>query len=463
MIRSRRRFLKQAGAVAIGFSGLRAFVACSSGDRLDPSLIAAGFGPLKSDPDKVLDLPDQFVCRVISKMGDRMADGLLVPAAADGMATFEGPDGTTLLLRNHEVNVETPPEYGPFGDSNQLVSKVESSRIYDAGADPAIGPCLGGVTTLVYDTRRQEVVREFLSLAGTLRNCAGGPTPWGTWVTCEESVERAGGACAKDHGYNFEVAAFAQPALVEPIPLRAMGRCNHEAIAVDPNSGILYQTEDRPDGLLYRFICNTPGNLRDGGRLQAMAAVGRPSLDVRNWEEQTVAVGESLDVRWIDLEDVESPEDNLRDQGFAQGCMRFARGEGMWWGDDSAYFACTNGGSTRTGQIWRYRPSPAEGSPEEDRIPGRLELFIEPNQGKLIENADNLTVAPWGDLIVCEDSGGDDRILGVTPEGKIYTLAHNPYHNSEFAGAVFSPDGSTLFVNIQFAGLTLAITGPWTS
>jgi len=101
--------------------------------------------------------------------------------------------------------------------------------------------------------------------------------------------------------------------------------------------------------------------------------------------------------------------------------------------------------------------------PRESLLVARGDGFVvvEPNDGDLVKNADNLTVAPWGDLIVCEDRDGREvRLVGVTPRGELYTLANN-HRRSEFAGACFSPDGSTLFVNIQHRGLTLAIHGPW--
>ena len=298
----------------------------------------------------------------------------------------------------------------------------------------------------------------------------GGPTPWGSWITCEEASDREGENrvdgervfCQKDHGYNFEVPATSGIQLQAAVPLKAMGRFRHEAVAVDPETGIVYQTEDTDDGLIYRFIPNVKGQLSKGGRLQALAVVERPSLDTRNWEatpamrpRQTVAV------RWIDVEDVESPQDDLRLRGFAAGAARFARGEGMWYVKGEIFFACTSGGHAKLGQIWRYTPSAKEGSSEETQTPGTLELFVEPNDSNLVVNADNLTAAPWGDLIVCEDRSGDDvRLVGVTPEGQLYTFANNNA-NTEFAGATFSPDGSTLFVNLQHTGQTLAITGPW--
>ncbi len=239
-----------------------------------------------------------------------------------------------------------------------------------------------------------------------------------------------------------------------------MGRFRHEAIAIDPETGIVYQTEDKDDGLIYRFIPNEPGKFVKGGKLQALRIVdGR--RDTRNWGDEQVKVRERLKVDWIDMEDVEAPEDDLRMRGYDKGAALFARGEGMWRGEDGVYFACTSGGKKEIGQIWRYIPSTFEGTGEEVNESGILELFIEPNDSELIKNADNLTIAPWGDLIVCEDrSGGVVRLVGITPQGRFYTFANHHKH-TEFAGVCFSPDGTTLFVNMQRAGLTLAITGPF--
>jgi len=308
-----------------------------------------------------------------------------------------------------------------------------------------------------------EVEKSWLSLAGTLRNCAGGPTPWGTWVTCEEIVIPSGNGYSKGHGYNFEVPATDQVNLVEPIPLKAMGQFNHEAICVDPRTGIVYQTEDAHDGLIYRFIPNEKGNLVKGGRLQALAIKGQKSVSTRNWKEDkgTFAKNEKIAVEWIDMPNAELvPDDDLRIRGFKNGATKFARGEGMWFGNNEVYFACTSGGRSKTGQIFRYLPSTDEGTPAEANNPGQLELFLEPNDTDLLKYCDNLTVAPWGDIILCEDRK-HPRVVGVTKEGDIYHLAESVYLESEFAGGVFSPSGKTYFVNIQHAGLTLAIQGPW--
>ncbi|MDX1568615.1 MAG: DUF839 domain-containing protein, partial [Longimicrobiales bacterium] len=475
---SRRAFLKSAGAATLGFAGLARGLAAheaglaaaglprvrSGGDlRRDSRLRqdGPGFGPLQPDPAELLDLPSGFSYRVFSVGGERMDDGLFVPRRHDGMAAFPAEDGLTLLVRNHEVEHDADPREGAFGPENELLNGFDSGLFFDPGTEDH-GPALGGTTNLLYDTRDQRLVEHRLSLVGTLRNCAGGPTPWGTWITCEESVQRAEDGFARDHGYAFEVPAVMPPRLERPEPLRALGRFYREAVAVHPETGIVYQTEDRGDGLFYRFVPETPGDLRAGGRLQALAVTGHHEMWTQNWGRvRRVDMGEVLDVHWVDLGDPENPEDDLRERGASLGAARFARAEGIWYASDGVYIACTNGGEARRGQIWRYRPSPREGSPGETRDPPRLELFLEATRSSLLRRADNLTMAPWGDLVVCEDGFGTDSLVGVTPEGDQYLIARNARSSGELAGSVFSPDGTTLFVNLQREALTVAITGPW--
>lgn len=456
---SRKNFLKQASALTLGFSGLHILSSCATSEKGTHGMITDPFGPLQPDSNGLLNLPEGFSYRIISTFGDRMDDGLWVPHRPDGMAAFPGPDGLTILIRNHEVNAAKGGAESAFGEDFALTDRLESNEFYDPGQDH--NPGQGGTTTILYDTENQKVVREFLSLAGTLRNCAGGPTPWNSWLTCEEIVSNPDDVYAKRHGYVFEVPATAEISRAKPIPIKEMGRFNHEAVAVDPLSNVIYLTEDDSEGLLYRFIPDTAGQLLNGGTLQALAVYERPGLDTRNWESRTVEVGEKLQTEWIDVADVDSPDDDLRFRGFRDGAARFARGEGMWYGNDGVYFACTNGGPKELGQIWKYTPSPAEAAPGEEDDPGKLELFVESMDSTIIENADNLTVAPWGDLIVCEDTGEKQDLNGITPRGEVYKLGRNAKSNSELAGATFSPDGSTLFMNIQHSGLTMAITGPW--
>ena len=457
----RRSFLLLAAATTGGFIGLHR---AAGANGLSFSNAEEGYGRLIPDPAGILDLPEGFSHRIISRWGEEMDDGLLVPHEHDGMAAFDGGPGRTILVRNHEIGVDSDLGYGAFGPNLERLGLVDRSKFFDPGSGDR--PVLGGTTTIVYNQKSGAVERHFLSLAGTGRNCAGGPTPWKSWITCEEWTQLADESCAMDHGWCFEVPATDQIGLAEPRPLRGLGRFHHEAIAVAPDGRCVYLTEDRNDGLLYRFVPDRPGRLAEGGRLQALAVQGRPSIDLRNWidpatETPIVQSAARLPVAWIDLDETDSPKDDLRFRGFEAGAARFARGEGMWTGRDEILFACTTGGVARIGQIWKYRPSPSEGLDGEADAPGTLELSIEATEGGIIENADNLTIAPWGDLFVCEDGPPGNGLVRISPDGAVSRFAMNRVSGSELAGACFSPDGRTLFVNIQHQGLTVAIDGPW--
>lgn len=470
---TRRHFMARASAYAAAFGGLQRALGSGEGGRGRWPTAGPGYGPLVEDPEGLIDLPEGFSYTVFSRTGERMDDGLLVPGAHDGMAAFAGPDGLTLIVRNHELEL-SQIALGPFGADGARPDGIGPSRLFDGGVRITDAPAgvrvpehavasPGGTTTLVYDTkptregRAGALVQHSLSLAGTERNCAGGPTPRNTWISCEETVVKAGTGRARDHGYCFEVAASAEMGLVDPTPLREMGRFNHEACATDPATGIVYQTEDRQDGLLYRFIPDDRDVLSRGGVLQALVVRGRKGLDTRSWKERTIEPGERVGLDWVTLDEVGSPLDDLRYRGFERGAARFARGEGMWYGGGAVYFVCTSGGSAKKGQVWKLVPDGADDV---------LELFIECAHPGPMENPDNITVAPWGDLILCEDEAsfnadGVQRLCGVTPGGEVYVLGRNRLNRSEFAGATFSPDGTTLFVNIQRPGMTLAIAGPW--
>ncbi|HEX8214458.1 MAG TPA: alkaline phosphatase PhoX [Allosphingosinicella sp.] len=449
---SRRNFNLGLGSAA--FAGL-ALSGCASSPRGAWQGVVTGYGPLVPDPAKLLDLPPGFSYRIISRLGDRMDDGHVVPDRADGMGSFRLDSRRMALVRNHELQAKHR-DSGPFrGGAGQGVPA------FDRAADGQ--PLPGGTTTIVLDYRTGRVEAQYLSLAGTIRNCAGGTTPWGSWLTCEEDVSRAGSGLGQDHGWVFEVPA-ARRGLTEPVPLKAMGRFNHEAAAVDPRTGIVYQTEDREDGLFYRFLPNVRGQLARGGRLQALAfADPAQAADSRNWGGITFPLGTSRKVRWVDMDLVESPGDDLRTRGHAEGGVLFARGEGIHFGDGEVFFCCTSGGAAKLSQIFRYRPSRQEGQATEKSAPGTIELFVESTHPSMLNFGDNIVVAPNGHLVVCEDQYGlspDNHLRGVTPQGALYDLGRLRAA-TELAGACFSPDGAIMFVNVYSPAKTLAITGPW--
>lgn len=445
MAHSRRRFLMLAGATTAGTvmaSPLQMLYArIANGQPIQ----AEGYGPLVPDPNGLLDLPQGFRYNFFSRTGDKMSDGNPVPGDHDGMAAFSGPNNSTILVRNHELSPEQKP----------AVPGIK----YDPSAT-------GGTTTLIVGPNRK-LIRDYGSLAGTYRNCAGGPTPWGSWVSCEENTSTPetndpadpANNVTKRHGYNFEVPSQASGP-VEPVPLVAMGRFNHEAIAVDPNTGIVYETEDRGDSLFYRFIPHQPKNLSQG-RLEALKIKEMPQAITK----AGFPVGKPMEVEWVPIENPDPATDTAQDgtptpesvraQGFAKGAAQFTRGEGTWYGNNEIYFICTDGGEAGFGQVWRYQPGP------DPRQGGTITLFVEPNNPEILDGPDNITVAPFQDLIICEDGEAEQFVRGVTPEGQLYTFARNAINDKEFAGACFSPDGQTMFLNIQNPGITFAIWGPW--
>ncbi len=434
----RRQFLN---VTASAFAALAAS-GCTTGARVGAGATGAvGYGPLVPDPQGLLDLPKGFSYRVVSRLGDAMDDGLTVPDKADGMGCFDLGNGKIALVRNHEL----VPTDGSGGNIPAGFDKIDGKVVMP-----------GGTTTIVLDAATLAVEQQYRSLAGTIRNCAGGTTPWGSWLTCEEAVVSPSDRNAQAHGWVFEVPADAGR-LVDAVPLKAMGRFNHEAAAVDPRTGIVYMTEDRGDSLLYRFIPKVPGKLAQGGKLQALVLEGGPA-DSRNWDGADMAVGTMHAASWIELDDVEAPEDDLRTRGAAAGAVVFARGEGIHMGEGELYFCCTNGGAAKLGQVFRLRPGKAGG-------PDALSLFYESTSPDQFNYGDNLTVAENGHLVVCEDQYTDvvdNHLRGITPDGIAYPLARLRVQ-TEPAGACFSPDGKVLFVNSYSPTVTLAITGPWIS
>ena len=453
MTLSRKEFLKNVSIVTLGFTSFSKLVAANS---VVKKIIKNN--ALIPDSKGIINLPYGFTYDIVSKHEDEMDDGLTVPDAADGMACFKGEGDNVILIRNHELGhlpllQNSLWEKNPFGKNQSKYMKKNSKRFYDIKRNKT--ECFGGTTTIVYNTKTKKVEKQFLSLAGTLVNCSGGPTPWGTWISCEETVKKAKGRITKNHGYNFEVDVSEKIKLSNPVPLKSMGRFRHEAIAIDPHRGFVYQTEDREDGLFYRFIPKVKQKLKKGGRLQALSISGSEGLDCTNWKNENFSVGESMKVKWIDMDDVESSKDDLRVRGRNKGCAFFARGEGLWYANDYVYFTSTTGGKEKRGQIWRYKHK-KDGNNE-----GLLELFFESTNKDILNMPDNITVAPWGDLILSEDGKGHDRIVGINMKGEPYNIAKNILNKSEFAGACFSPDKKILFVNIYRPTLTLAITGPW--
>ena len=305
---SRKKFLQDLSYISLGivsFSNM--LMAAEAGN-----LILKNLAPIENDPNGILKLMKGFSYTVISEKGQLMSDGLTVPDYADGMASFAGSNGHIVLIRNHEIgrfkSIEKILDKNPVYKNSNYINK-NKSLIYDTGEN---GPCCGGTSTIVYNPKTRKVENEYMSLLGTLVNCAGGVTPWGTWISCEETVDTKGNSLIKNHGYNFEVTPYEHTKLNNAIPLKAMGRFRHEAVAIDPKTSIAYQTEDRDDGLIYRFIPNVKEKYWKGGKLQALIIQNNNSNDTRNWKKQNFIKNKLYKMSWIDLDDIDNPKDDMR-------------------------------------------------------------------------------------------------------------------------------------------------------
>ncbi|MER7110784.1 alkaline phosphatase PhoX [Streptomyces sp. NPDC000229] len=448
---TRRQILAGTGASVAGIAFTGAFSELFAGTAAARG--HAGYGALVPDPAGLLDLPRGFRYKVLSREGDPLRSGEgRVPGNHDGMGAFAGRRGRVHLVRNHE---------------NRASAALGVPTVRGLTYDPA---AKGGCTAIELDGRNN-VLGERVAIAGTAVNCSGGLTPWGTWLTCEETEDKAGtNGYTKDHGFVFEVHP-ADPLRTGAVPLTAMGRFQHEAIAVDPRNGIVYETEDafqKPFGLFYRFLPNRPlggtGSLRAGGALEAMRVPGVPDLSAI---QEPGATFEGIE--WVPVPDSQARQTPIRLQDFGpKGITHAQKLEGCYWGGRSVYFvssfarAAEGSAADHYGQVWKYEPHRRRltlvvvfGPSSDIQLPG--------------ESPDNICLAPSGGLMVCEDGNGAQHVYGLTKRGEVYEMARGAQNIGtpqepewgEFAGVTFSPDGETMYVNCYTPGTTFAVTGPW--
>ena len=455
---TRRDLLRTGAAGTLGIVVTGSVAAIAAPEAAAQVSRDAGYGPLVPDPAGLLALPAGFSYQVVAQSGvTKLDSGEPTPSDPDGTACFRDGRRGFVLINNHEIGGGEP-----FG------VPTLAGLTYDPGAH-------GGTTNVVTDANGKRV-GEYVSLAGSHNNCAGGRTPWNTWLTCEETEQRAGGVFQKDHGYVFEVDAFDRQANQSPVPLKFLGRYSHEAVAVDPGTSTIYLTEDAnaPHGLYYRWT--PPKHFRGGkgalrklalsaggataGKLQAMSCF-KGSKHIADLAEATQP-GTTYRVEWVDVPDRDATTVSVRNQFSADEVTGSRKLEGAYWGDGGAYFVASFARNAdgsineHDGQVWFYDPS--------CRTITLKTIFgvnPDPTKDTDYDGPDNITVDPHGGLILAEDGEGLSHLVGVTAQGKPYALARNELNESEFTGPTFTPDGHILFANIQAPGHVFAITGPW--
>lgn len=485
-----RRSLLGATATAgvLAATGLPAFAAPAAGQGpAKQAAKAAGQRLLSTlaDNGKVA-LPQGFRAWRVGTIGvedllsDRNGSPIgTTPSKLDGTGAFDYAGGIR-LVRNHECRADT-----------DVTVPLVAGTVYDAG----IATGMGGNTVVELDASGR-FKQQWVALSGTIRNCAGGETPWGSWLACEEDTTKAGteiirggkswGTTQKDHGYVFEVFPDVV-AQQSPLPIKAWGRAVWEGAAIDPDLTKAYITEDTGRGLLYRWTAPEGTKLgayiaeqfgENDGVLQA-AQVIRNGVPLVHYGQLTADdVDQAYPVKWVDGgEDRQAQTMNLRDQ--YPGATQHPKVEGCWPDAEGLWFTLS---FTNQGQIDSYRKSHGIDMPGDwgmigyyrfadetitikdhyakDNTAGGVVPGDATEDVKQFHGPDNITVNSRGLVVITEDGNNPCSMLAMSHTKKSVEFARDLADRGEWAGPCFNKSGTMLFSNIQ-GDCTYAITGPF--